>query len=144
MVRQGLRQAVGYLASVPGISAFSAAWLPTEIGPVARYPCTRAFLSFYGWCPHLVKSDTKVYSEHMDRRSNKYVRTIFYKVAMVVCDLLKDESVLKNYATRMIRTKRPKRCKLALMIVAAKIERIMFGILQNPTLFFPRTRPVES
>jgi transposase len=137
MARPGLRQVAGYLASVPGISPFSAVWLLAEIGSIARYPCTRAFLSFCGCCPRLVKSDTKVYSAHVTRRSNKHVRTIFYAAATVVTNFVKEESALKTYAGRMVREKGPKRRKLALMIVAAKIARIVFGILQNPASFSP-------
>ncbi len=137
MARPGLRQMAGHLASVPGISPFSAAWLLAEIGPIARYPSARAFLSFCGCCPRIVESAGHIYSAHITRRSNKHVRTIFYMAAMVVCNLIHEASALKSYATRVIAAKGPKRRKLALMIVAAKLARITFGILQNPAPFSP-------
>jgi transposase len=137
MARPGLRQVAGYLASVPGISPFAAAWLIAEIGAISRYPSMRAFLSFCGCCPRLVQSDERVYSAHVTRRSNKHVRTIFYMAATVICNLVREESALKAYAGRVIRAKGPKRRKLALMIVATKVARVVFGILQNPAPFSP-------
>ncbi len=136
-VRPGLRQVAQYLASIPGISPFSAAWLLAELGAVARYPSARAFLSYCGCCPRLVKSDNKVYSAHVTRRSNKHVRTIFYMAATVVCQLVKEESGLKTYARRVVARKAPESRKLAIMTVAAKIARVVFGIMQNPAPFSP-------
>jgi len=137
VTQPGLRQVAQHLASIPGISPFSAAWLLAELGPVARYPSARAFLSYCGCCPRLVKSDEKVFSAHVTRRSNKHVRTIFYLAAMVVCNLVKEESALKEYARRVVARKGPKHRKLALMTVAAKIARVVFGILQSPAPFSP-------
>jgi len=145
MARPGLRQMAEHLASVPGISPFSAAWLLAEIGSIARYPCARAFLSYCGCCPRIVESAGHTYSAHITRRSNKHIRTIFYTAAMVLCNLVKEGSALKTYARRAITAKGPKRRKLALMIVAAKIARIVFGILQSPAPFSPEmARPHQS
>jgi hypothetical protein len=135
MPRPGLRQVAECLATVPGISPFSAAWLLAEIGPVARYPSVRAFLAYCGCCPRLVESAGRTYSAHVTRRSNKYVRTIFYMAAVVVCNLTRQQSALKIFAQRVVRDKGPKRRKLALMIIAAKIARVVFGIIQNPAPF---------
>ncbi len=137
MTRPGLRQVAEHLESVPGISPFSAAWILAEIGPIARYPSARAFLHYCGCCPRLVESAGHVYSAHITRRSNKHLRSIFYMAAMVVCNLVHEPSALKGYASRVVAAKGPKRRKLALMIVAAKIARITFGILQNPAPFSP-------
>ncbi|HMF34018.1 MAG TPA: IS110 family transposase [Candidatus Lokiarchaeia archaeon] len=145
MTRPGLRQVAECLATVPGISPFSAAWLLAEIGPVSRYPSARAFLAYCGCCPRIVESGGRIYSAHVTRRSNKYVRTIFYMAATVVCNLTREQSALKAYAQRVARDKGPKRRKLALMIVAAKIARVVFGIIQNPAPFSPDlARPTKA
>jgi transposase len=135
--RPGLQQVAQHLASVPGISPFTAAWLVAEIGPVARYPSARAFLSFCGCCPRIVRSADRTYSAHVTRRSNKHLRSIFYMAATVVCNLVREESALKTYAQRVVQAKGPKRRKLAFMIVATKIARVVFGILQHPAPFSP-------
>ncbi len=65
--------------------------------------------------------------------------------AIVVCNLVHEPSALKGYANRVVAAKGPKRRKLALMIVAAKIARIMFGILHNPAPFSPElARPHQD
>ena len=144
MTRPGLRQVAECLASVPGISPFSAAWLLAEIGPVARYPSMRGFLAYCGCCPRVIESGGHTYSAHITRRSNKHVRTIFYMAATVLCNFTRKESALKAYAQRVVRAKGPKRRKLALMIVATKIARIVFGIIQNPAPFSPDlARPTQ-
>ncbi|MHA1723988.1 MAG: hypothetical protein ACTSXH_03990 [Promethearchaeota archaeon] len=45
-------------------------------------------------------SARKVYSAHVFRHSNKFLRTIFYNAAVVLCNLTKQEFTLKRFATR--------------------------------------------
>ncbi len=135
--RPGLRQVAGCLATVPGISPFTAAWLLAELGSISRYPSARAFLAFCGCCPRVVSSAGKVFSAHVTRRSNKYTRTIFYNAARVVCYALKEPSALRDYARRMIALKAGRSHKLAIMTVAAKLARITFGIMRAQVPFSP-------
>lgn len=133
--RPGLQQLAGHLASVPGFSPFSAAWLLAEVGPAARYQTGRAFLAFCGCCPRVVSSAGRVYSAHITRRSNKYARTIFYNAARVAIYALKEPSGLRDYAQRVLARKATRSPKLAIMIVASKLARIAYGILRNPAPF---------
>ncbi|MEX2719263.1 MAG: transposase, partial [Candidatus Sigynarchaeota archaeon] len=48
--RPGLRQSIMNIASIPGITPFSAAWLVSEVGPVSRYPTHRKFSAYCGCC----------------------------------------------------------------------------------------------
>lgn len=128
--RPGLAALVEQLATVPGLSSFTAAWIVAEIGSVARFRTVRQFLSFCGCCPRVVSSAGRVYQAHVTRRSNRYLRAIFFRAAMVVCNIVKQASPLKTYARRVILIKR--QWKLACSLVAAKIARVTYAIMRHP------------
>lgn len=134
-VRPALRNLVMALASIPGLSAYSAAWLVAEAGPVQRYNNVAAFLGYCGCCPRCVTSARKVYSAHTSKHSNKYARTLFFNAAKVVCSLVKQESALKRYATRTAARKKRFSMKLAYSIISAKIARIAYSIMLSGKKF---------
>jgi transposase len=146
--RPALRQQAFYLSTIPGISPFSAVWILAEIGNIYQFKTMRQFLSYCGCSPRVVSSAGKVYSAHVSRHSNSYLRTIFYNGAVVVCNLVKKPSVLKEYARRTISRKRSTSLKLAYCHVAAKIARISYAILVNSAPFDPNygiaIKPINS
>jgi hypothetical protein len=129
--RPGLRQSINNIASIPGISPYSAAWLIAEIGDVHRFHDVRAFLAYCGCSPRIKATDTKVYSCHVNRKSNKLIRTILFNSAKVVCIATREESGLKTYADRTVARKRHRGMKLAFSITAAKMGRIIYAILRD-------------
>lgn len=135
--RPGLRKHAHNLATIPGISPFSAVWILAEISNINQFPTIRQFISYCGCSPRIVSSAGKVYSAHTSRHSNKYLRTIFYNAAVVVCNLTKKQSALKSYASRILERKRSISSKLAYCIVASKIARIVYAILRDGTIFDP-------
>jgi transposase len=135
--RPGLREQAHNLASIPGISPFTALWILTEIGTVKRFSDRNKFLAYCGCCPRIVSSAGKVYSAHISRHSNKYLRTIFYNAAVVLCNLTKRDSVLKTYASKIMQRKRMISTKLVYCVVANKIARIAYGLLMTHKPFNP-------
>ncbi len=135
--RPGLRQKAHLLATIPGISPFSALWILAEIGGIKRFKTREAFSACCGCCPRVVSSAGKVYSAHVSRHSNKFLRTIFYNAAVVLCNLTKQESTLKRFATRTMRQKGKFSTKLAYCIVASKIAKIAYSLLMKNTCFHP-------
>lgn len=135
--RPGLRKQAHNLATIPGISPFSAVWILAEIGNINQFQTIRQFLSYCGCSPRIVSSASKVYSAHISRHSNSYLRTIFYNAAVVVCNLTKSPSALKSYATKTLKRKRPFSPRLAYCIVASKIARIAYAILRDGVVFNP-------
>ena len=133
--RPGLRARAHDLATIPGISPFSAVWLLTEIGSIKRFRTFRQFKAYCGCCPRIVSSAGKIYSAHTQRHSNAHLRTIFYNAAVVVCNLVKKESALKEYADRVNRTKSSRNKKLVYCIVAGKIAKIVYTILKKGVPF---------
>jgi len=135
--RPALREQASHLASIPGISPFSAVWILSETGHITQFPSLNQFRAYCGCCPRIVSSAGKVYSAHTSRHSNAYLRTIFYNAAVVVCNLVKKESALKEYANRVAKRKSMRTKKLVYCIVAGKITRIVYAILRDNTCFNP-------
>jgi len=135
--RPGLRQKIHNISSMPGLSPYSAAWLVAEIGDVTRFPDVRPFLAYCGCCPRVMSTDKKVYSTHITRKSNKFIRTMLYNAAMVVSVATKQESALKVYANRIVLRKRHRGMKLAFTIIAAKMARIIYAIMRDGSSFSP-------
>jgi len=135
--RPGLRRRAQVLASIPGISPFSAVWILAEIGNIQEFPSKKQLLAYCGCCPRVVSSAGKVYSAHISRHSNSYLRTIFYNAAVVTCNLVKKDSVLKEYASHIKNRKAQYSMKLVYCIVAAKIVKILYAILRDDVIFEP-------
>jgi transposase len=134
-MRPGLRSLVHAIASVPGMSAFSAAWLVAEIETIHRFPDVNKFLAYAGCCPRVVRSASTEYSARVNKHSNRYLRTMFFSAGQVVCNLLKKDSALKRYARRTVARKGHVSKKLAISIVASKIARIVYAIFQSGCVF---------
>ncbi len=134
-LRPALKQLVENIASVPGISMYTATWLVAEVGPIQRYANVRKFISYCGCCAREMRSADTVYSAHISRRSNKHVRTMLFNSAKAVCTVVKTESALRTYAKRVLARKQPRGVKLAWCIVAQKMARIIYGIIQSGTPF---------
>jgi hypothetical protein len=134
-LRPGLQQLAACLASLPGLSPFSAAWLLAEVGPASRYLTARKFIGYCGCCPRLKSTAGHVLSAHVSRKSNKYARTIFFQAAVVVLNLVREDSALKRYATRARARKGPKKWKLTCMIVAQKIARLAYAVMRDQVTF---------
>lgn len=134
----GLRQQAYQLSTIPGISTFSAVWILAEIGSISYFPTWRNFRSYCGCCPNVVKSANRIYSAHTNRHSNKYLRTLFYNAAVVLCNFVKKESDLKSYATRILVRKGERSKKLPYCIIAGKIAKLVYSTLKNNTQFAPK------
>lgn len=135
--RPGLRKKAHDLASIPGISSFSAAWILAEIGNVSEFRSKRELLAYCGCCPRVVSSAGRVYSAHVSRRSNAYLRSIFYNAAVVTCNITKRNSGLKDYARRIVARKGSYSMRLVYCVVAAKIVKIVHAVLRDDRAFDP-------
>jgi len=133
----GLRDAAQRLSEIPGISAFSAVWMLAELGPIQQYPNVRCFLSYCGLCPGTRSSANKVFFAHITRHSDKYLRTIFFNAAVVLCNLTKKPSLLKEYAQRVRQRKSSRAQKLVYLIVASKIARVVYFLLKSGEKYQP-------
>jgi transposase len=129
-----LRDQAYALSTIPGISPRAALWLITELGGINRFSNLREFLSYSGCVPRVAKSANIIYSAHTSRHSNKFIRGIFYQAAVVVTHVVKKESGLKTYASRIYAAK-IKTPTLAYCIIAGKIARIAYAALKKSLVF---------
>jgi len=131
IARPGLRESAALLNSIPGISAYGAVWILAEIGDIKHFYSPRAFQSYCGCSPNPKATAHKVFSTHINRHSNAFLRMIFTQGAQVVCNLLKKESELKSYAKKILAKKGTYSAKLAYSIIAAKLCKISYAILKT-------------
>jgi transposase len=122
------------IASIPGITPYSAVWILTELGGIARFPNIRNFLSFCGCVPRSEISAEVTYSTHLTRHSNRYLCMIFYQAAIIVANIVKQDSPLKEYA-RHAMLQKTGQLKLGYCKIMAKIARMVYGILKNHSSF---------
>lgn len=134
--RLAVRDLAHRLASIPGISIHSAVWLIAEVGGIRRFHNRRQFLSYCGCVPRANTSAKKVYSAHISRHSNKYIRTIFFHAARSVCTTVKRDSGLKRYADRMA-ARKGREPVLVWCTVGAKIARIVYAMMAQNSQFMP-------
>jgi len=143
--RPGLRKQAHNIASIPGISPYSALWILAEIGSIKQFPNRSKFLAYCGCVPRIVSSAGKVYSAHVSRHSNPFLRTIFYNAAVVLSNLTKAKSHLKDFAVRTIARKATYSMKLAYCIIGTKIAKVVYGVLSKGVPYEPyfgeRLRP---
>lgn len=132
-----LRKHAYNLASIPGISKTTAVWILSEIGSIKQFKNYRSFTAYCGCCPRVVSSADKIYSAHASRRSNAYLRKIFYSAAHILCSVVKADSDLKSYAKRVFHRKSKYSKKLAYYTVATKLARIVYAVLREETPFIP-------
>ena len=135
--RPGLRKQAHYIASIPGISPYSALWILAEIGSIKQFPNRNKFLAYCGCVPRIVSSAGKVYSAHISRHSNPFLRMIFYNAAVVLSNLTKSPSHLKDFAVRTIKRKAFYSTKLAYCVIGTKIAKIVYGVLSKGVPFEP-------
>jgi len=139
-----IKRAAANLASIPGFSPPTAVWILAEITNFNQFKNRRQFASYCGCCPRVLSSAGKVYSARVNRHSNKYLRTLFYQAATVVAYFTKESSALKDYAERVMDQKGRFSSKLALSILAAKINKIAFAILRDDKPFSSKMMNLPS
>ncbi len=124
------------LAQIPGISPKAAVWILAEIGSIHKFHSMRAFLAYSGCVPRIASSAGIVYSAHITRHANKYLRGIFYQAAVILCNVVKRSSALKDYADRVFSQKQHTP-KVAYCTIAAKVGRMVFTMLSKQLEFDP-------
>jgi len=129
-----IRHQAHLLSSIPGITPYSALWILTETGGLNRFHSVREFQAYCGCVPRTLSTAGKVYSAHVSRHSNKFLRGIFYHAATAICIAVKKASALKSYADRLY-SRKNHIAPLAFSIIGAKIARIAYAVLKTSRPF---------
>ncbi|MBD3227918.1 MAG: transposase, partial [Candidatus Lokiarchaeota archaeon] len=88
-----------------------------------------------GLSPTLHSSGESSRTGRINRKSNKFLRSVLYKAGVSISSKVKDDSNLKDYSRRIL--SRYGNGKLVYMKTAAKIARIVFALLKKREPYKP-------
>jgi transposase len=132
---QPLQKRVGFITSIPGLSTISALSILSEIRDIWRFQNYRQFLNYAGLAPTIHASGELNLPGRTNRKSNKFLRTTFYKAGVSLASTVKERSELKDFAGRMLA-----RCgkgKRTYMKIAAKVARTVYTLLKKGEWYNP-------
>jgi len=139
---QNLQKRVGFITSVPGLSVFSALAILSEIRDIRLFTTYRKFLNYAGLAPTIHASGELSRTGHINRKSNKFLRTTFYKAGVSVATKVKVKSELKDFAGRMLA--RYGKGKRTYMKISVKIARTVYSLLKKGEWYNPSYECPES
>ena len=125
-------QKTGYLevlTSIPGVGIVSASSFLGEIGNPKRFSNPQQIVRLAGY--NLVENSSGLHKSKtsISKRGRKNLRSILYKMALVLVCKNKEMKTLYNYLRT--REKNPLKQKQALVVIAEKAVRVMFNLMIN-------------
>lgn len=125
-------QQTGYLevlTSIPGVGIVSASSFLGEIGNPKRFSNPQQIVRLAGY--NLVENSSGLHKSKtsISKRGRKNLRSILYKMALVLVCKNKEMKTLYNYLRT--REKNPLKQKQALVVIAEKAVRVMFNLMIN-------------
>ena len=125
-------QQTGYLevlTSIPGVGIVSASSFLGEIGNPRRFSNPQQIVRLAGY--NLVENSSGSHKSKtsISKRGRKNLRSILYKMALVLVFKNKEMKALYNYLRT--REKNPLKQKQALVVISEKVIRVMFNLMIN-------------
>ncbi len=125
-------QQTGYLeilTSIPGVGIVSASSFLGEIGNPRRFRNPQQIVRLAGY--NLVENSSGLHKSKtsISKRGRKNLRSILYKMALILVCRNKEMKALYNYLRT--REKNPLKQKQALIVIAEKAIRVMFNLMIN-------------
>lgn len=117
------------LTSIPGIGIVSASSFLGEIGNPKRFTNPQQIVRLAGYNLIENSSGTHKSKTKISKRGRKNLRSILYKMALVLVCKNKEMKTLYNYLKT--REKNPLKQKQALIVIAEKAVRVMFNLMIN-------------
>ncbi len=132
-------EATGYLQSIPGMGKILAAVAAAEIDSISRFPSAAKLCAYAGLVPTTHGSGGKVYQGHLLKSRNKWLQWAFIEAAWVAVGC-------SSYFGGFYRQQRGrgKKPNIAITIVARRMCRIAFTLLQERRNFQEHTFPGRS
>jgi len=118
------------LKSMPGISDKIAIGIITELNSVDRFPSAKHLVSYAGLSPAVYESGGKRRNKGLNKRGNKYLRTLFIEAAWGA-SRTKTSRLRQYYHTK--RSQKGK--KKAIVALAAKMMRIAYHLLKYQEMY---------
>lgn len=121
------------LESIPGIGTRSACLFLSEVGDIRRFPSAPKLVAFAGLSPMEVRSGSSVNKQtRISRLGSSTLRRILYMPALVA---MRHNPIIKAFYERLVAKGKNK--KSALLACAAKLLRIIYGVLIHQRPFNP-------
>lgn len=126
------------IATIDGITAFTAASIIGEVGDIGRFTTVKQFLAYSGCAPTLHQSGTKLVHGRLTKRANAFLKRKFYLAGMLISTTVKRNSELKAYANAQ-RQRHPSKLqnKLVWANTGAKVARVVFALLRTSRSYDP-------
>ncbi|MGC8660961.1 MAG: transposase, partial [Nitrososphaeria archaeon] len=103
------------LDTLPGVAPYTALFLSSELGDINRFPDSKHAAAYVGLVPSLHQSGDEVYTGHITRSGNKWLRRNIIECARIA--IMKDEHLREYY----VKIKRKKGDRKAIIAVARKL-----------------------
>jgi len=120
------------LLTIPGIGRLAAGIIIGIVGDVKRFPKPESFVAYCGLDPVVERSGKAVVSRGISKRGNKYLRSLFYFLA--VRNYSRNPTLLKFYETHKDRLK-GRKLHTAL---ARKLARVVWSVWYNNKPYEPK------
>jgi len=130
-----LQKRVSFITSVPGLSVYSALSILGEIEDIRLFSNYRKFLNYAGLAPTIYISGEMHKTGNINRKSNKFLRTVFYKAGVSIATKVKERSDLKDFAGRMLA--RYGKSKITKIKIAVKVARTVYSLLKKGEWYNP-------
>jgi len=116
------------LLTIPGVGRLAAG----IVGDVKRFPKPESFVAYCGLDPVVERSGRAVISRGISKRGNKYLRSLFYFLA--VRNYSRNPTLLKFYETHKDRLKGRK----LYVALARKLARVVWSVWYNNKPYEPK------
>jgi len=120
------------LLTIPGVGRLAAGIIIGIVGDVKRFPKPESFVAYCGLDPVVERSGKAVVSRGISKRGNKYLRSLFYFLAMR--SYSRNPTLLKFYETHKDRLKGKK----LYVALARKLARVVWSVWYNNKPYEPK------
>jgi len=120
------------LLTIPGIGRLAAGIIIGIVGDVKRFPKPESFVAYCGLDPVVERSGRAVISRGISKRGNKYLRSLFYFLA--VRNYSRNPTLLKFYETHKVKLHSRK----LYVALARKLARIIWSVWYNNRPYEPK------
>jgi len=122
---------VRLLITIPGIGAYSALLIFSEIGDINRFSSEEKLFSYAGLIPRIHQSGQTSYHGRITKEGSKHLRWILVEAIRIHIQYAPDSNITKYY----YRLKKKKPGNIATIAAARKLLQVIYHMLKNKDEF---------
>ena len=121
------------LQTIPGIGFIISAYLLAIIDDISRFKTANQLSAYFGLSPSENSSGDRVCNGPITKQGNKQLRRMLIQSAWVVLSVVnkKDDERLTAICKNYYKLARKNKAQKAIVMVARRLTRIIFGVLKN-------------